>query len=106
MRLRERDKRKVTIWQPDGMDDDVYRWKEPQEVCVAIYPLSSATDARVYGERVSDMRLFLYDGQINLQVGMGVCVDADDTCDYRIVSVQRWAHARAVLEFIPEGRRE
>ena len=37
-------------------------------------------------------------------IGMGVALEGK-TPGYRIVSVERWAHQRAVLERIPEGRR-
>ena len=46
----------------------------------------------------------LYDGSMALAPGMGVSL-GDGAPQYRIVSVERWAHQRAVLEGIPEGRR-
>ena len=46
----------------------------------------------------------LCDGPAALVPGMGVALGGE-TPQYRIVSVERWAHQRAVLERIPEGRR-
>ena len=46
----------------------------------------------------------LFDGPAALVPGMGVALEGE-TPGYRIVSVERWAHQRAVLERIPEGRR-
>ena len=108
MRLRERDKRGVTVSACTGFDDDVYLFGRPQEIRAAIYPNERAIDAKLFGDKVRDMRLMLYDGTdgagVKLDVGMGVSLDGGAPM-YRIKSVEGRAHQTAVLELIPEGRR-
>lgn len=105
MRLRERDKRNVNVFRPEGEDEDVYRWGECYEIRAAVYPNRRSIDAKVYGDRIRETQLMLYDGDLlRLDVGMGVSMDGDVPA-WRIASVERWDHQTAVLERIPEGRR-
>ena len=109
MRLREADKTKVTIREPDNAnnDDRTYKWVGGTPIMAVHQPLSSSIAAQVYGEKVQRMRLLLYDGSEPLVEGLGVClyVEPDASCDYRIVSVEGWASKRCMLEFIPEALR-
>lgn len=108
MRLRERDKRVLTLRRPKegALNEDVIDWDEETMIRAAIYPAGRELDAQVYGERISDMLLLLYEGAEALDVGMGVCVKTQDGIpDYRIIRIEQWAHTRATLERIPEGRR-
>lgn len=100
MRLRERDKQTVRLRGMTGLADDTCTWGEATPIRAAIYPAGERLDPRVYGEHLSDMRLMLYDGQLTLRPGMGVAVGEGDAPQYRIVSVERWSHQRAVLERI------
>ena len=104
MRLRERDKQTVLLCEMTGMEDDVYTWGEATPIRAAVYPAGERLEAQVYGERTGETRLMLYDGPTALAPGMGVSL-GDGAPQYRIISVERWAHQRAVLEGIPEGRR-
>lgn len=104
MRLRERDKQDVGVYKLLGRSDDVYQWHNPKMIRAAVYPAGRSIDPKVYGERVTDMRLMLYDGEEKLEVGMGVSLDGALPA-YRIKSLEPWAHQRAVLELIPPGRR-
>lgn len=104
MRLRERDKQPVLLWTWTGMDEDRYTWGEATPIRAAVYPAGERLDPKVYGERIGDMRLMLYDGPVALAPGMGVAL-GEGAPQYRIASVERWAHQRALLEWIPEGRR-
>lgn len=104
MRLRERDKQTVLLCEMTGMEDDVYTWGEATPIRAAVYPAGERLDPQVCGERIGDMRLMLCDGPAALVPGMRVALEGE-TPGYRIVSVERWAHQRAVLERIPEGRR-
>ena len=104
MRLRERDKQPVRLWTWTGMDEDRYTWGAATPIRAAVYPAGERLDPQVCGERIGDMRLMLCDGPAALVPGMGVALEGE-TPGYRIVSVERWAHQRAVLERIPEGRR-
>lgn len=104
MRLRERDKRDVQIYEPLGRNDDVYLWGQKKAIRAAVYPAGRSLDPKVYGERVSEMRLMLYDGAEKLEVGRGVSLDGALPA-YLIRSVEAWDHQRAALELIPPGRR-
>lgn len=104
MRLREQDKGDVTVRAFTGMHEDVYTWGDTLAIRAAVYPMGQTLDPRVYGECIQDRRLMLYDGKEELSVGMGVSLDGG-TPSFRIVSVEKWNHTRAVLECIPEGRR-
>lgn len=104
MRLRERDKRDVILRACTGLNDDAYTWGEATAIRAAVYPAGRRLDPQVYGERVTDMRLLLYDGSLALEVGMGVAL-RDGPPEWRIDSLEAWTHQTAVLERIPEGRR-
>lgn len=105
MRLRERDKREITLYNPLGMNDDIYMWKpQKTKIRAAVYPAGRSLDPKVYGDRITEMSLMLYDGDVALEVGMGVSLDGALPA-YHIRSMERWDHTRAVLEMIPPGRR-
>ena len=104
MRLRERDKRAVTLYPFTGMDEDVYTWGKGQVVRAALYPAGTALASQVYGETVTDSRLMLSDGDVKLEVGIGVSLDGGAPT-LRIAALEAWSHGRAQLEEIEEGRR-
>lgn len=107
MRLRERDKRVVVLRVPLP-HDDLYIWQGPGlAVRAAVYPLSGQLAAQMYGDKLTQMRLMLYDGPETIRPGLGVCVDVPGTqsCDYRVVSVERWGHQKVTLEWIPPDMR-
>lgn len=105
MRLRERDKRDMTVAACTGFDDDVYRWGERCPIRAAVYPMGRSIDAQIYGDKVRDMRRLLYDGEdVLLEVGMGVSLDGGAPA-WHIKYVESWDHQSVVLELIPEGRR-
>lgn len=104
MRLRERDKQKVSIYPWLGERDDGYEWGEPQIIRAAVYPMGESVSTSAYGERIKDSRLMLYDGKEEIKVGMGISLDGDQPA-YRVINIERWSgHMRAVLERIAEGR--
>ena len=104
MRLRERDKVSVTVYEPLGRNDDVYQWGASKAIRAAVYPAGRSLRPEIYGNRVSEMRIMLYDGGEKLEVGRGVSLDGG-LPTYLIKEVERWDHQRAVLEMIPPGRR-
>lgn len=72
----------------------------------AVYPSEAEGEARISGERMEETRVLLCEDTDALAVGMGVCVDAaDGRPDFRVVSLEKWDHTRAVLRRIPESRR-
>lgn len=104
MRLRERDKREVTVYLPADGGDDAYAWGAAVSLRAAIYPAGAKLTAQLCGDRLSEMALMLYDGDFRLETGMGVSEDGG-TPQWRIVTLEGWKHQRALLERIPEGRR-
>lgn len=104
MRLRKRDQRNVFLYPWTGIDEDVYLWGEARVIRAAVYPAESTIIPGICGEAVSEKRLMIYDGHEPLEVGMGVSLDGG-TPTLRIVSIEKWAHTRVMLEAISEGRR-
>lgn len=105
MRLRERDKQNVRVYTPLGLSDDVYTWTSSfMRIRAAVYPGGRNLDPKVYGDRITEMRLMLYEGEETLEAGMGISFD-DGLPAFRIASVEKWDHQRIVLERIPPGRR-
>lgn len=88
MRLRERDKRDMQVYRPCGMDDDVYKWApNPRMIRAAVYPGESNLNPKIYGDTVTRMLLMLYDGDVQLEEGMGVSFD-ENLPAFRIKSVK------------------
>lgn len=104
MRLRERDKREIRVHPLLGLSDDAYMWGAGKTIRAAVYPAGRNLDPKIYGDRVKEMRLMLYDGDMALEVGMGVSLDAALPA-WRITEIEAWDHKRIVLEWIPPGRR-
>ena len=84
--------------------DDAYRWAEGVTIRAALYPDTNALQERPFGSRQTQTLLMLYDGDEELKAGMGVSLDGGLPA-YRIVSVERWAHTRALIRRIEAGRR-
>lgn len=106
MRLRERDKKDVTLHAFAGVEEDRYTYLAGEKLRAAVYPVSREGSAQVYGERIEETRVMLCDADVFVDVGMGVCVESTDgKPDFRVISVEKWAHTRAVLERIPEEKR-
>lgn len=105
MRLRERDKQDVRVYALLGLSDDVYMWdSKVKKIRAAVYPAGRNIDQKVYGDKIREMRLMLYDGEEALEVGMGVSLDGALPA-WHIKSIEKWDHQRIVLEMIPPGRR-
>ncbi len=108
MRLLEKNKQSITL-RPKTGGTDVPIWGAGTSTRAVIQPLSGSVAAQIYGEKVSKMKLLLYDGTEHLTEGMGVCVEVagDQPCDYFIKAPpEGWSgHQRATIEWIPPGRR-
>lgn len=107
MRLREADKRDVTLKPTGTPQDGVYTWGEGIAIRAVIRPLTGTIAAQMYGDKLSQTRLMLYEGPELLALGMGLCVEVpgEASCDYRITALEQWDHWRATLEWIKEGLR-
>lgn len=104
MRLRERSKRPVALYAWTGMDEDVYTWGERTDIRASVYPAACGLEASVCGERIEERLLMLVEGDVSLQIGMGVALEGG-VPQYRIVALERWSHGAATIERIAEGRR-
>jgi len=116
MRLLEHRKRAVTV-KPAAAPQKVqesgrlYRFDDTGAVSVRVVlqPLSAKTALAVQGQIGEATLLMLYDGDLTLDEGMGVCVDTDTstTCDYRISEMPRRypGHKEFTLAFIPPEQR-
>lgn len=106
MRLMQRTLREVSIYEAAGGARERYAWGEGRTIRAAVYPGEEEIQPGEAGERREETRVLLCEEPGALRVGMGVCVEAaDGRPDYRVVRLETWAHARAVLRRIPEGKR-
>lgn len=106
MTLAQKHLRRIALKRP-GEAGEGYR--EEYEIALAsVQPLSGVTAAQMYGERLQEVRLLLAQPETGLEVGMGVCVDAqpEDWPDWRVVYAARWPrHSLAHIRFIPPWER-
>ncbi|MEG2654910.1 MAG: hypothetical protein RSA29_10485 [Clostridium sp.] len=72
------------------------------EIKANISPASGKLQAEIYGERLNYILNMLYDGQMELIEGDGVCVyvSKDSEPDYKIISIKRYSHRVIELEKI------
>lgn len=104
MRLMRRHKRMVFVFPLAGMDEEVYQFGQGVGICASLYPIGETTDFQITGDLTQEKLLMLYDGDVALDVGMGVAL-ADEAPVWRITALERWDHQRATLERIEAGRR-
>ncbi|MDD3336784.1 MAG: hypothetical protein PHI98_14940 [Eubacteriales bacterium] len=77
--------------------------QEGEGIRATIQPMNGTVEATWYGEESAAMRLLLTTGRIQLEKGMGVCVERQDgKCDYVIAApVARWgSYQRAILKSV------
>lgn len=106
MRLCERDKRTVYIKAQTGGKSNTGVVKATYsatftEIRATIQPLSSKLAAEMYGLKVNDMLLLLYDGAETFNLADGICVYAASNVnpDYKVVSKKLWgSHTEYELE--------
>ena len=74
----------------------------PTEIKANIWPASGKIQAEIYGERLKYINNMLYDGNVELVEGDGICVyvSKDSKPDYRIMSIKRFSHLKIELEKI------
>ena len=105
MRLMSRRKRRVTVHAPlEGTDGRRRQWGEGRAILAVIQPLKAAARDGQAGITREEKRLLLYDGEMKIEAGMGVCVDAE-SCDYVVTAVARFKAQVAEMTLIPESRR-
>ena len=109
-------KRAVTVKPPKistnayNSDDRKYRFDDDGafEIRAVIQPMSGHVAAQIYGMEITNKRRMLYDGPEEITLGMGVCVDTDGPCDYRVEelpSLYGNGIRNAVITYIPPERR-
>lgn len=74
----------------------------PKEIKANIWPAGGKLQAEIYGERLNYILNMLYDGDVVLNEGDGVCVyvDGNKPPDYSIISIKRYSHQLIELEKI------
>lgn len=94
-------KKKTLIKDNEGGKYEGYS-DEPIEIKANIWPASGKIQAEIYGERLKYINNMLYDGNIELVEGDGICVyvSKDSKPDYRIVSIKEFSHLKIELEKI------
>jgi hypothetical protein len=93
----------------NGYREPAAVWGEPVTLRAVVQPAGGRVNAQVYGAELATMRVLYYAGIAEMKPGDGVCVDVGpaDSPDYTITSVEPWnGHRRAMLAFVPEGKRE
>lgn len=72
------------------------------EIQANISPASGKLQAEIYGERLNYILNMLYDGQVEINEGDGVCVyvTKESKPDYKVISIKRYSHLVLELEKI------
>jgi hypothetical protein len=67
-----------------------------------ISPASGKLQAEIYGERLKYILNMLYDEDMKIAEGDGICVyvGSDAEPDYRVISIKNWSHKQIELEKI------
>lgn len=95
-------KKKVVLDDGEGGYSEDYS-NESFEIRANIQPLSSRIQAEVYGEKINDMRNMLYSGDIEINIGDGLCIDTDgaNKPDFKVISKKCYTnHITFELEII------
>lgn len=94
-------KRKKKVEDDEGGKYDSYS-DEPIDIKARIWPASGKIQAEIYGERLKYINNMLYDGDIELIEGDGICVyvSKESKPDYRIISIKPFSHLTIELEKI------
>ena len=94
-------KKKAIIRDNEGGKYERYS-NDPIEIKSNIWPASGKVQAEIYGERLKYILNMLYDGNIELNEGDGICVytNKDSEPDYKIISIQKFSHLKIELEKI------
>lgn len=94
-------KKKEILKDTEGGKYDSYS-DVPIEIKANIWPASGKIQAEIYGERLKYINNMLYDGNVELVEGDGICVyvTKESKPDYRIISIKRFSHLKIELEKI------
>ncbi|WP_404989286.1 hypothetical protein [Clostridium culturomicium] len=96
-------KRKILIEDNEGGKYTGYS-EEAIEIKASISPASGKLQAEIYGERLNYILNMLYDGNIELKEGDGICYTtyaiSTKTPDYKIISIKPYSHLMVELEKI------
>lgn len=94
-------KKKIVVEDNEGGKYPGYS-EEPIEIQANISPASGRLQAEVYGERLNYILNMLYDEDVEMVEGDGICVyvSKDSDPDYKIISIKRYSHLVIELEKI------
>lgn len=75
---------------------------EAKEIKANIWPASGKLQAEMYGLRINNILNMLYDGDIVITEGDGICVyvTSDKDPDYKVISKKGYSHGAYELEKI------
>lgn len=59
---------------------------KPQSIKAQIWTKVDELKIKMYGERASSILNMLYDGEIDIQKGDGICVNSTDKPDYKVIA--------------------
>lgn len=94
-------KRRTTSRTLEG--GSIESWNNPVTIQATIWQASGRIQAEMYGERLAYMRNMEYEGAETISENDGICVfvSADETPDYRVISVNAdYKPVRYLLEAI------
>lgn len=94
-------KKKAIVSDSEGGKYESYS-DDPIEIKSNIWPATGELQAQIYGEKLKYINNMLYDGNIELNEGDGICVyvDKNSRPDYKIISIKRFSHLKIELEKI------
>ena len=75
---------------------------EAKEIKANVWPASGKLQAEMYGLRINNILNMLYDGDIDITEGDGLCVyvASDKEPDYKVISKKEYSHGVYELEKI------
>lgn len=61
-------------------------YDNPRSIKAQIWTKLDELKIKMYGERASSILNMLYDGEIDIQKGDGICVNSTDKPDYKVIA--------------------
>lgn len=90
--------KKRTIVKNDELMD-IETWGNPILINANIQPATSKVQAQMYGQELVYYKNMLYDGDIEIEVGDGICYGIDNTQDpnYIVQPIQDWSEHQMIV---------
>lgn len=90
--------KKRTITKNDELMD-IETWSNPIIIEANIQPANSSVQAQMYGQELVYYKNMLYDGDVEIQEGDGICykVGSDKDPDYIVQPIQDWSEHQMIV---------